>query len=139
LKEIFKHSIRLLLLPFLFFSCDNPKQIDTTNFLANYERDKFIPADTTAHYDTAIDNSGGWTISLKNENQFIFRGTNKIVKGNWFVNKKDGDDYFITFTYESDTVKARLNETIIYFDRPHQLFDSLFRDVIFVKTTRKIE
>jgi hypothetical protein len=139
LKPKFQNTVLLFILTLFLISCDNTKPIDTTKFIANYERDKFVTADTTEYFRNAIDNSGGWTISLKNENQFTFRGTDKIINGVWTVDKKDGEDYFVKLISQNDTIKARLNGTIIYFDGPYKLFDNLFKGVIFVQTTRKIE
>jgi hypothetical protein len=139
LKQKFQITILLFILTLFLISCDNTKPIDTTKFIANYVRDKFVTADTTEYFRNAIDNSGGWTISLKNENQFTFRGTDKIINGVWTVDKKDGEDYFVKLISQNDTIKARLNGTIIYFDGPYKLFDNLFKGVIFVQTTRTIE
>ena len=139
LKQNFQNTILLFTLTLFLISCDNTKPIDTTKFLANYKIDKFVATDTTKFFRNAIDNSGGWTISLKKENQFTFRGRDKIVNGVWTVDKKDGKDYFVKFISQNDNIKARLNGTIIYFDGPYKLFDNLFKGVIFVKTTRKIE
>jgi hypothetical protein len=139
LKPNFQNTILLLILALFLTSCDYAKPIDSTNLLANYERDKFVATGTTKYFRNAIDNSGGWIIRLNNEIQFTFRGTDKIINGVWSVDKKDGEDYFVKFIYQNDTTRARLNGTIIYFDGPHRLFDSLFKCVIFVQTTRKIE
>jgi hypothetical protein len=139
LKRNFKNTILLFTLSLFLISCDNTKPIDTTKFIANYERDKFVAADTTEYFKNAIDNSGGWTISLKNESQFIFRGNDKTINGVWSVDKKDGEDYFVNFAFQNDTIKARLNGTIIYFDGKNKLLDSLFEYALFVKTTRTIQ
>ena len=139
MKRNFQNTILLFTLTLFLISCDNTKPIDTTKFIANYERDKFVAADTTEYFKNAIDNSGGWTISLKNKSQFIFRGNNKTINGVWSVDKKVGEYYFVNFEFQNDTIKARLNGTIIYFDRKNKLLDSLFEYVLFVKTTRTIQ
>ena len=140
LKSIYHNSIFFFIVTLFLCSCDNAKKIETSNFLGNYERDMFIPTDTTdVTYRNENDKSAGWIISLKTENQFTFRGTAKKINGFWCVDKKDGDNYFLKFAYQSDTLKGRLNGTRIDFDGPYRLFDSLFRGVTFVQTTRRIE
>lgn len=133
MKTFLKNTAQLLSITFLFLGCHNQNKIDTAKLFANYERDKFVLNDTAS---AAVSNGSKWTISLNDNNKFVFTGTNKTVNGNWQVNKKDGDDYFITLTSQSDTAEARLNGNIIYFDGPYKLFDSLFKSVIFVQTTK---
>jgi hypothetical protein len=139
LKIFFRYRLLIVFLSFYFIGCDNVSKIDANKFIANYERDKFILADTIQKHIAEIDNSDGWTISLKSENSFEFKGTNKIIIGLWTIDKNKGEDYSIKLSYNKDSTNCRINGNIIYFDRPEKLFDSLFNNVIFVKTTRKIE
>jgi hypothetical protein len=131
----------LTFLTFMFLlglinSCNN---IDKKNLIANYERDKMVPADTLKSTINKIDNSGGWTICLKDENIFQFKGTDTVINGMWTVERKDGEDYFLKFQFDKDFVEGRLNGNIIYFDKQKKMFDNLFDYVLFVKTTRKID
>jgi hypothetical protein len=113
--------------------------LDESKIIASYQRDKYLAADLHRNTPSKIDNSGGWTISLKDEKTFVFRGTDKTINGTWRIDKKEDNDYFINLDYNESRVNCRINGNIIYFDRPTKLFDSLFKDVIFVRVTRTIE
>lgn len=139
MKPNFKITFLLLILNVFLISCDNRTPDDTTKLFATYKRDKFVAIDTTEYSKKTIDNSGGWTISLKSANKFTFRGTQKIVNGSWSVNKREGEDFFLNFISQKDTISARLNGSIIYFDEPYKLFDNLFKEVVFVQMTNSTE
>ena len=126
---------KLIILLFIF-SCN---KIDKNKFVANYERDKCVALDTLKSKFSKIENSGDWTISLKDKNSFQFRGTDTTINGLWQVERKDDEDYYLKFSFGKDFIEGKLNGNIIYFDRQTKMFDSLFEYVLFVKTTRKID
>lgn len=130
-----KHNLRtLILLTFLILlliSCEN---IDKKKFIANYKRDKFIPSDTLEVTRNRIDKSTNWIVRLKDNDVFEFIGSNKMITGEWTVERKDGDDIHLKFQFDGKSTEGRLNGNIIYFDKPNEIFDNIFDNVIFVKT-----
>lgn len=139
MKLLFRCRLWVILPILVFTSCENSKKADCNKFIANYERDKFIPSDTTGESNHKTENSGGWTISLGAENSFVFKGTGKIIKGFWTIDAVEDENYYLKLRYNNDSSGCKINGNIIYFARPEKLFDSLFSDVIFVKTTRNTE
>src|SRR5688572_14592089 len=130
-----KHNLRtLILLTFLILLLINCENTGKKNFIANYKRDKFIPSDSLKVTINRIDKSNNWIISLKDNDLFEFIGSNKRITGEWTVERKDGDDIHLRFQFDGKSTEGRLNGNIIYFDKPNEIFDNIFVNVIFVKT-----
>ena|SRR5690606_16867212 len=112
-----------------FYNCQNTQK----KFIATYRIDKTIRIDTSIQIRQRIDSSYGWTIYLRDENIFEFRGSNLVVIGNWQMVDKNNNDHFIDFQFADNHITGRLNDNIIYFDKPNLLLDSLFKHAIFVR------
>ena len=126
-----------LLYVIIILICSNC--IDKRDLIASYERDKFVAADNSVETKNKIEHSGSWIISLKDNDIFEFRGTNKLISGTWAVEREEGDDYYIKFLFDDKSVNGKLNGSIIYFEGSNVLFDKVFERVIFVRTTRTIK
>ena len=132
MKVTLKHRLLFVSLCIVLTGCSDAQNINTDKFLGIYERDKFVPADPS---DSSVyQNNINWTIALRSENVFVYKTNSKSIQGNWSIESKDGEDYFISLKFGKNSVACRLNGTIIYFEQPSKLFDSVFNHVIFVKS-----
>jgi len=116
----------------LFIRCGNKEE----KLIGSYEGDKFVPIDTSAKTKAEMKHSDQWVISLQEENVFQFTGRNKKITGTWQIMRRTGDDYTLLFKFDRKSFTGRLNENIIYFDKPKKNFDDLVAHIIFVRTTK---
>ncbi|MES2775735.1 MAG: hypothetical protein V4722_16290 [Bacteroidota bacterium] len=127
-----QHAVGFIVLLLSICSC---KKIDKKIFIGTYQRDKFVPADSSKEIFCKIDKSDSWTISLREKDVFQYQGTDTTINGKWIV--EEGN--YIAFQVDNKTAEGRIDGTIIYFDKPNGLFDNVFDYVLFVKATTKTE
>lgn len=124
-----------LLLAILVSACNSFNQ---SQFIGNYKRDKFVTSDTSTENTNKIDNSIGWTISLKDENIFQFKNADSIITGKWSVRRMNKEFYYLKLEFENKILEGVLINNIIRFEKPNWLFKNTFQKVLFVKTSESV-
>ncbi|HEX2534887.1 MAG TPA: hypothetical protein VHK69_14180 [Chitinophagaceae bacterium] len=80
-----------------------------------------------------VKKASDWKMVLGDHNNFQLYGTGKNIRGYWHVDR-NGEEYLILFHSGPVTTVARFNGKDIYFEKPDQLVDSLFREATFTRS-----
>ena len=134
--KILRPSFKIFWLPLLILVHSCSGQTKKEGFIAKYNIDKTIPVDTTLETLLKIKRTANWTISLEEKDNFELLGTGKNVTGYWNVEKMNDNEYKLLLQGGGWTIYGRFDGTTMYFDYPYKIFDSLFSQVTFKKSSK---
>ena len=113
------------------YSCKNYTY--DTDLFGTYRIYEIVPIDTTSKTSTRIRDAANWTITLKDSNNFEFKGGGERVVGYWAIETKEGKVTGLYLSTAGHTTHAKFGGNTIYFDKPDLLFDSIFRRATFIR------